>query len=210
MEQDKPYTTRLTDQYLGSQQEQNVTDQIQRYHKVNRPVSRTTVCPRSPDVQEQSEDQYRPMTPGEEEIMRIYTDVIYCFPDMIEKSGGFWITSSSMKPGESCSSQAALQPPIAAASESDSELEELLGDTPETRTPPGQYPTPGPPLTPGAAKITEEAAPGTTGELEAVVDELQAWFEEQLPWLKEDISSSETSNPRTPLVYRSSSELLET
>ena len=110
MEQDKPYTTRLTDQYLGSQQEQNVTDQIQRYHKVNRPVSRTTVCPRSPDVQEQSEDQYRPMTPGEEEIMRIYTDGIYCFPDMIEKSGGFWITSSSMKPGESCSSQAALQP----------------------------------------------------------------------------------------------------
>ena len=30
------------------------------------------------------------------------------------------------------------------------------------------------------------------------MDELQAWVEEQLPWLKEDISSSETSNPRTP------------
>ena len=63
---------------------------------------------------------------------------------------------------------------------------------------------------PGAARMTEEASPGTTGKLEAVVDELQAWVEEQLPWLKEDISSSETSNPRTPLVYRSSSELLET
>ena len=28
------------------------------------------------------------------------------------------------------------------------------------------------------------------------MDELQAWVEE--PWLKEDISSSETSDPRTP------------
>ena len=30
------------------------------------------------------------------------------------------------------------------------------------------------------------------------MDELQAWVEEQLPWLKEDISSSETSDTRTP------------
>ena len=118
------------------------------------------------------------MTPGEEEVM-------------IEKSVGFWITSSSMKPGESCSRQIALQPPIVAASDSDAELEELLKDTPEPSTPPVQSPPPlppGPPLTPGAARITEEA----------VVDELQVWGEEQLPWLKEDVSSSETSNPRTP------------
>ena len=60
------------------------------------------------------------MTPGEEEIMGIYTDGIYCSPDMIKKSGGFWITSSSMKTGESCSRQSAMQPPITAASESDS------------------------------------------------------------------------------------------
>ena len=33
---------------------------------------------------------------------------------------------------------------------------------------------------------------------EAVVDELQAWVEERLPWLKDDVSSSENSNPRTP------------
>ena len=151
---------------------------------------------KSSDAQEQSEDQYRPMTPGEEEIMKIHTDGIYCSPDMIEKSGGFWITSSSVKPEESCSRQAALQSPITAASESDSELEELLRDTPEPSTPPVQSPTPGPSLTPGAARITEEASPGTTGKLEAVVDELQAWVEE--PWLKEDISSSETSDPRTP------------
>ena len=101
MDQDKSDTTRLTDLYLGSQHEQDVTDQLRRYNQVNRPVSRNTVCPRSQDDQEQPEDQYRPMTPGEEEIMRIYADGIYCSPDMIEKSGGFWITSSSMKPGES-------------------------------------------------------------------------------------------------------------
>ena len=77
IDQDKPDTTRLTDLYLGSQHEQDVTDQLQRYNMVNRHVSRTTVCPRSQDDQEQSEDQYRPMTPGEEEIMGIYTDGIY-------------------------------------------------------------------------------------------------------------------------------------
>ena len=131
------------------------------------------------------------MTPGEEEIMGIYTDGIYCSPDMIEKSGDFWITSSSMKTGESCSRQADIQPPITAASESDSELEELLRDTPEPSTPPVQS------STPGAARITEKASHGTTGKLEAVVDELQDWVKEQLPWLKEDISSSETSNPNS-------------
>jgi len=35
---------------------------------------------------EQSEYQYRPITPGEEEIMRIYKDRIYRPQDMIEKS----------------------------------------------------------------------------------------------------------------------------
>jgi len=39
-----------------------------------------------------SEDQYRPMTPGKEEIMRIYEDVIYQAPDLIERTGGLWIT----------------------------------------------------------------------------------------------------------------------
>ena len=89
---------------------------------------------------------------------------MYCSPDMIEISGGCWITSSSMKPGESCSRQTALQPTIVAASDSDAELEELIKDTPELSTPSVQSPSPpGPPLTPGAARTTEEA----------VVDELQ-------------------------------------
>ena len=95
-----------------------------------------------------------------DQIMRIHEDGIYCSPDMIVKSGGFWITSSSMKPGESCSRQTALQPPIIAALDSDVELEELLKDTLEPSTPPIQSPPPpppGPPLTPGAARITEEA-----------------------------------------------------
>ena len=35
--------------------------------------------------QDQLEYQYKPMTPGEEEISRIYEDGIYCPPDMIEK-----------------------------------------------------------------------------------------------------------------------------
>ena len=138
------------------------------------------------------------MTPGEEEIMRIHEDRIYCSPDKIERTGGFWITSSSVRQGESCSRQTAPQQPIPTASDSDSELEELLRDTPEPGTPPVQYPGPGPSFSPGAARITEVAAYRTTGDLEAVVDKLQAWVEEQLPWLKDDLSSSETSNLRTP------------
>ena len=63
------------------------------------------------------------------------------------------IKSSSRKPGESCSLQTALQQPVVAASDSDSELDELLIDTPEPSTPPVQSPTPGPPFTPGAAMI---------------------------------------------------------
>ena len=117
---------------------------------------------------------------GEEKIMRIHEDRISCSPDMIEKSRGFWITSSSRNPGESCSLQTAPQQPVVAASDSDSELEELLRDTPEPSTVPVQSPTPGPPLTPGAARITEEASYGTTEDVEAVFDELQAWVEEHL------------------------------
>ena len=126
MDQDKSDTTKLTDLYLGSQHKQDVTDQLRRYNQVKRPVSRNTVCQRSQDDQEQPEDQYRPMTPGEEERLR---------------------------------------------------------DTPEPSTPPVQSPPPpppGPPLTPRAARITEEAVVDVVGE-------------EQLPWLEEDVSSSETS-----------------
>ena len=103
-------------------------------------------------------------------ILRIHEDGIYCSPVRIERSGGFWITSSSKRPGESCSLQTAPQLPVTAAS--DSELEKLLRDTHETSTPPVQSPTP----EPGEARITERASHRTTGDLEAVVDELQDWL----------------------------------
>ena len=84
------------------------------------------------------------------------------------------------------------------ALDSDSELEELLRDIPEPGTPPVQSPTPEYPFTPGAARITEEASYETSEDIEDVVDELQALVEERLPWLKDDISSTKASNPRTP------------
>ena len=62
--------------------------------------------------QAQLEYQYRPMTPGEEEISRIYEDEIYDPPDMIEKPGDLWITRSNMRPGENCSLQTAHQQPV--------------------------------------------------------------------------------------------------
>ena len=42
--------------------------------------------------QQQIDDQYRPMTLGEEEILNIHEDGIYRAPDMIKLSGGLWIT----------------------------------------------------------------------------------------------------------------------
>ena len=106
--------------------------------------------------------------------MKTYEDGIYCSPDMIEKSGSFQNTSSSRNLGECCSLQTAPQQPVAAASESYSELEEILSDTPEPSTPPVQSSASGPLLTPGATKITEEASYGTTEDMGAVVDKLQA------------------------------------
>ena len=103
-----------------------------------------------------------------------------------------WLRSekaSSRNLEESCSLQTAPQQPVAVASESYSEF---LWDTSEPSTPLVQYPASGPLLTPGAAKITEEASYGTTEDMGAVVDELQAWVEEQLHWLKGNTSSLKT------------------
>ena len=87
--------------------------------------------------------------------------------------------------------------------------EELLRDTPEPSTPPVQSPIPRSPLTPGAARITEGAFYEPTEDLGAVVDELQALVEELLPRLKLDISSFETSNPRTPSPDKELEDLSE-
>ena len=74
--------------------------------------------------------------------------------------------------------------------DSDSEIEDLLRNTPKPCTPPICSPTLGRLLTPDAARITLEAANEPTVNVESVVERL-------LPWLKDDISSSESSNSRT-------------
>ena len=67
--------------------------------------------------------------------MRIYEDEIYYPPDMTEKPGSLLITGSNVRPGENCSLHTAPQEPVVETSDSDSELEELLRDTPEPGTP---------------------------------------------------------------------------
>ena len=69
------------------------------------------------------EDQYRPMTPGEEEIMRIYEDGIYRASDLTERTVGLWITgriSPLLEP--------TLFTPVETV-DSDPELDELLRDS---------------------------------------------------------------------------------
>ena len=71
------------------------------------------------------EDQYRLMTPGEEEIMRIYEDGIYRTSDLTERTGGLWITgriSPLLEP--------TLFTPVETI-DSDPELDELLRDSPD-------------------------------------------------------------------------------
>ena len=80
----------------------------------------------------------------------------------------------------------------------DADIEKLLRNTPEPGTPPVHSPTPKRTLTPGAARIPIEAAKKPAEDMDAVVDRLQVVVEGLLPWLKDDISSSESSNPRTP------------
>ena len=53
------------------------------------------------------------MTPGEEEISRIYEDGIYRPPDMIKKPGGLWVTGSptpeySLSPGAARKTEEAI------------------------------------------------------------------------------------------------------
>ena len=74
------------------------------------------------------EDQYRPMTPGEEEIMRIYEDGIYRASDLTERTGGLWITgriSPLLEP--------TLFTPVETV-DSGPELDELLRDSSYNRS----------------------------------------------------------------------------
>ena len=146
---------------------------------------------------------YRPMTPGEEEIMRIYEDGIYLPPDMIEKPGGLQIK----RLGRSCSVQTAHDQLVVGKTDPDSLLEELLRDSPEPDTPPVRSPTTESPLTPRAARVNPGAVEEPAISLDAVVDQLQTVVERLLPWLKDDISSSDSSNPRTPSPDRAKGDI---
>ena len=57
------------------------------------------------------------MTPGGEEIMRIYEDGIYRPPDMIEKPEGQQIRGFGIRDGRSCSLQTALHHLVVKAAE---------------------------------------------------------------------------------------------
>ena len=93
--------------------------------------------------------------------------------------------------------QTAPQQSVVETSDLDSELEELLRETLVPGIPPAQSPTPGYHLTPAVAMITEEAFYEPAEDMEDVVNKLQAIVEKLLPWLKDDISSTESSNLRT-------------
>ena len=126
-----------------------------------------------------SEDQYRPMTPGEEEIMRIYKDEIYQATNMIKRSGGLWITGR-MSP--------LLNPSILTTVEtvdSDPELDELLRDSSdlwESSTSP--YPS----ILQDVRQETDQWR--ITAQATRIVnDTLQGILEDMLPWLRDELSN---------------------
>ena len=121
------------------------------------------------------EDQYRPMTPGEEEIMRIYEDGIYRTSDLIERTGGLWITGRI-----SPSSGPTLFPAEETEEivDTDLELDELLRDSPDIwETPPA--------ISPPISQETSNQLRTTTSITRARTDTLQEVLEDSLPWLRD-------------------------
>ena len=102
------------------------------------------------------------MTPGEEENARIHEDGIYCPPDMFEEDQEVYETWEKI-----------LFTDISLTISCENIwLRFRARRTPEPGTPSIQSLTPEYPLTPGAAKITEEALYETAEDMEDVVDEL--------------------------------------
>ena len=126
-----------------------------------------------------SEDQYRPMTPGEEEIMRIYEDGIYRTPDLVERTGGLWITgriSPLLEP--------AVFTPVDMI-DSDPELDELMRDSPdilESSTTPSRI-----------FQETIAQLRTATSTTRIMADTLQGILEDRLPWLRDGSPQSEDS-----------------
>ena len=123
---------------------------------------------------QQIDDQYRPMTLGEEEILRLYEEGIYQAQDMMQLLGGLWITGD---PWKSCSLQTAPIPiPIPDTVEMedlDSELEELLRDSLEIWTPPTQPTPPDYPHLPGVVWTAEQLVYAAGRDMERLRDALQ-------------------------------------
>jgi len=79
----------------------------------------------------------------------------------------------------------------------DSDLEELLKDAPELWTPPTQPTPPDYPYLPGVVLTAEQLVYAAGRDKKRLIDALQEILEDMLTWLKDDISSSEASAPRT-------------
>ena len=79
----------------------------------------------------------------------------------------------------------------------DSEVEELLRDSSEPWTPPTQPTPPDYPHLPGIVWTAEQLVYAAGRDKKRLIDALQEILENMLTWLKDDISSSEASAPRT-------------
>ena len=126
------------------------------------------------------EDQYRLMTPVEEEIMRIYEDGIYRTSDLTERTGGLWITGRISPLSE---------PTLFTSVEivdSDPELDELLRDSPDILEPSRipSFPT---------FQETIAQLRTATSNTRIVTDTLQRNLEDRLPWLRDGSPQSESS-----------------
>ena len=121
------------------------------------------------------EDQYRLMTPGEEDIMRIYEDGIYRPSDLIERTGGLWNTgriSPSFEPTLFSSEE------IEEIVDTDPELDEPLRDSSDTWETSSA-------LSPPISQETSNQLRTTTSITRAMTDALHEVFENSLPWLRD-------------------------
>ena len=126
------------------------------------------------------EDQCRPITQGEEDIMRIHEDGIYRASDLTERTGGLWITGRILP---------LLEPTIFTPVEivdSDPELEELLRDSSDIWE---TSPTPSSPI----FQETIAQLRTTTSITRAMADALHGVLEDSLPWLRDGSPQSESN-----------------
>ena len=112
--------------------------------------------------------------------MRIYEDGIYRAPDLIERTGGFWITRRI-----SPLLEFTVIAPVDRI-DSDPELDELLRDSPDILEPS---------MIPSSPIFQETIAQlrTATSNTRIVTDTLQRNLEDRLPWLRDGSPQSESS-----------------